>query len=184
MKRIRQAMSGSKTTVAAVAVAIAAVGGGAYAAIPNSTTGVITGCRDASGGLRVIDKQAGAICPAGTTQLEWNQQGRTGPTGPVGARGTPGPAYFVRVGANDSDANRSTPRTTIRTWNYGDVIWIYLPQLDTARCAISATPVSDAAGASVKRMTAHYDTWIGLRTHVNGTASRMAVDATIACPET
>lgn len=72
----------------AVLIVFAALVGGlavAYAAIPDSGTGVITGCYKNNGGdLRVIDAQAGATCPGGYTQLTWNQ---TGPAGPPGLSG-------------------------------------------------------------------------------------------------
>jgi hypothetical protein len=52
----------------------------AFAAIPHSATGVITGCRhNSTGALRVIDAEAGATCAGNETQLTWNQ---TGPAGP------------------------------------------------------------------------------------------------------
>lgn len=54
----------------------------AFASIPHSTSGQITGCYSArSGALRVIDAQAGQTCARGETQISWNQ---TGPQGPVG----------------------------------------------------------------------------------------------------
>lgn len=73
----------------------------ASAAIPDSNTGVVTGCYSAArrgpveaGSLRVIDAQAGQQCLAGERQLTWNRDGRPGPqglTGPSGAVGAPGP---------------------------------------------------------------------------------------------
>ena len=62
-----------------------------YAAIPNSSTGVITGCySQVSGALRVIDAQAGQTCNATERTLPWNQTGPTGPTGPQGPQGEKG----------------------------------------------------------------------------------------------
>ena len=53
--------------------------GPAMAAIPDSTTGVYTGCYvnagSAAGKLRVIDAEGGAVCPGGETQVEWNEAG-------------------------------------------------------------------------------------------------------------
>ena len=73
------------------------MGGTAYAAIPNSSTGVITGCYPTLlGNLRVIDAQAGQRCNLLEKQLIWNQAGAPGPkgdpgaTGPAGAVGPPG----------------------------------------------------------------------------------------------
>jgi hypothetical protein len=77
--------------VALAAVALAAVlGGGAYAAIPDSS-GVIHGCYDnQSGKLRVFDSEEGhsKACGNGETSLSWNQQG---PQGVPGPQGPPGP---------------------------------------------------------------------------------------------
>jgi len=72
--------------------ALALIGAGvSSAAIPDSTTGVITACR-ANGQLRMIDKQAGTNCYAWEAQLQWNAQGPIGATGPAGATGPQGPA--------------------------------------------------------------------------------------------
>jgi len=57
---------------AAASMVLIGVGTAAYAAIPNSSTGVITGCRNNStGALRVIDYQAGTRCKSGETTLNW-----------------------------------------------------------------------------------------------------------------
>lgn len=79
--------------LAGVAV-LALIGAGvASAAIPDSSTGVITGCYQTSGGtLRVINKQGGAACYAWETELPWNQTGPAGATGATGATGPQGPA--------------------------------------------------------------------------------------------
>lgn len=71
-----------RTTVllAAAAVVTTTAGGVAYAAIPSSTSGTISGCYvtttgPTKGALKVIDAQAGATCPAGTAPLTWNVKG-------------------------------------------------------------------------------------------------------------
>jgi hypothetical protein len=70
-----------------VAVALTAVGGVAYASIPDSA-GVITACRqNVNGGLRLIDPSAGAHCTPAETLVTWNQGGPTGPKGPAGDKG-------------------------------------------------------------------------------------------------
>lgn len=84
----------------AISGVLAVIGTGvAYAAIPDSTTGVITACRSSIGQLKVIDKQAGASCSIyGETEMFWNQSGpagatgATGATGPQGSPGVAGPA--------------------------------------------------------------------------------------------
>ena len=62
-----------------------------YAAIPNSTTGVINGCYEKHTGLlRVIDVQAGRSCTRWETPISWSQAGAPGEPGPAGAAGAPG----------------------------------------------------------------------------------------------
>ena len=58
----------------------AAVG---FSAIPGNG-GVISGCYDQKGVLRVIDADAGQTCGSKETPLNWNQTGQPGPTGPRG----------------------------------------------------------------------------------------------------
>jgi hypothetical protein len=84
--------SGRRGVVAAVlVVAAAAVGGIAYASIPDSN-GVIHGCyRPTTGNLIVATSGKG--CEDGWTPLDWNQTGPTGlagPTGPTGVTGATG----------------------------------------------------------------------------------------------
>jgi hypothetical protein len=71
---------------------LAAVGGIAYATIPDEN-GVIHGCRNnGSGSLRVIDSASQSCTPA-ETALDWNQ------LGPKGDKGDPGgvlDVYFNR----------------------------------------------------------------------------------------
>jgi hypothetical protein len=73
--------------VIAAAVAILVAGAGvAYATIPDGA-GVIHGCYDKKGNLRVVDPSAGGACTGGETALDWSQ---TGPQGPPGQNGTNG----------------------------------------------------------------------------------------------
>jgi hypothetical protein len=65
------------------------IGGGtaAVAAIPSTSTGLITGCVNMDPAvLRVIDYQAGKRCTRKEKQVSWNQRG------PAGAKGAAGPA--------------------------------------------------------------------------------------------
>ena len=71
------------------AVLLAAASGIAYAAIPG-TDGVIHGCINASGQVRVIDPSAGGSCSTGESALNWNVSGAKGPTGLQGAPGPTG----------------------------------------------------------------------------------------------
>jgi hypothetical protein len=74
------------------AATMAAVGGVAYATIPDSN-GVIHGCYTTKGGiLRVIDTSVGQSCTSFETPITWNQKGPKGDTGPQGLRGDAGPA--------------------------------------------------------------------------------------------
>src|SRR5262245_17200612 len=63
------------------------VGGIAYAAIPG-TDGMIHGCYDKTGALRVSDKG----CARGEKAISWDQHGTggAGTSGPTGARGASG----------------------------------------------------------------------------------------------
>jgi hypothetical protein len=71
---------------AAVAAVVAiVVGGVAAASIPDSGTGVITGCYQRSTGrLRVIDAEAGDRCSRTESPITWNQSGPQGEPGPAG----------------------------------------------------------------------------------------------------
>jgi hypothetical protein len=72
------------------AAALAVVGGVAWAGIPGGD-GVIHGCYDSGGNLKVVD--SGSACPRSYTALTWNQtgpQGIQGPQGIAGPKGDPG----------------------------------------------------------------------------------------------
>jgi Collagen triple helix repeat (20 copies) len=76
-----------------LAALLVALGGAAYAAIPDSS-GVINGCYDnVSGELRVFDSDDGEPkgCTRKETQLDWSRQGPQGPPGPQGPQGATGP---------------------------------------------------------------------------------------------
>ena len=78
---------------AATATAIVVSSSFAIAAIPNSSTKVITGCYlKTTGTLRVVDKQANKTCKTTEIELSWNQQGVKGDTGQQGLVGLTGPA--------------------------------------------------------------------------------------------
>ena len=81
-----------------VTASVVLAGGVAVAAIPSTSTGLISGCRNVrTGALRVIDYQAGKRCiPTTERPLTWNAKGVAGPrglqgiAGPVGAKGATG----------------------------------------------------------------------------------------------
>ena len=77
------------TLVGLSLLAVGVVGGLVYAAIPG-TNGVIQGCYDGGGNVKVVDALP---CPKGYTALQWNAQGvkgDKGDTGATGATGAPG----------------------------------------------------------------------------------------------
>ena len=78
------------TPVGLSLLAVGVVVGLAYGAIPGAN-GVIQGCYDSGGNVKVVDALP---CPKGYTPLQWNQQGVKGDTGlqgPIGPMGVPGP---------------------------------------------------------------------------------------------
>lgn len=78
--------------VAAGAVGIATLGGGAFALAAIETTGTINGCYDGQGRLRVLTSSTDK-CGRFEQAISWNKQGPMGPigeTGPQGEPGTPG----------------------------------------------------------------------------------------------
>ena len=90
------------TAIGACAVLMLS-GGAAYAASSSTvvSSGIIHGCvsRRVSNGTRLLMmRDASRSCPRATTDLDWNQQGptgpkgATGPAGPTGATGPQGPA--------------------------------------------------------------------------------------------
>jgi hypothetical protein len=85
----------------------------AYAAIPNSSTGIITGCYKTSGTgagqLRVIDAQAGKTCATGEAKLTWSQRGPTGPKGPAGVGGPTGPRGATGPGGSQGPTGARGP---------------------------------------------------------------------------
>jgi hypothetical protein len=83
--------------VAAAAGAIAATvaGGVAWAAIPGPG-GVIQGCYDSGGNVKVVEALP---CPRNYTPFQWNQQGLQGLQGLTGDKGEPGAAGSDGVGA-------------------------------------------------------------------------------------
>ena len=97
-------------TSALIGAAVATIvvsGSIAIAAIPDSTTKIITGCyKKTNGELRIIDKAAKGACNAKTeVELGWNQQGVKGDAGSAGLPGIPGkdgggtPAMYDATGA-------------------------------------------------------------------------------------
>jgi hypothetical protein len=73
--------------LAGAATVIVLGGGVAWAAIPATPGGVIQGCYDSGGNVKVVEAPP---CPRGYTALPWNQQGPQGIQGPKGEKGDKG----------------------------------------------------------------------------------------------
>ena len=93
---------------AGVVCVLGVVGVGyAFGAIPG-TGGVIQGCYDSGGNLKVVNALP---CPKGSTALSWNQTGPTGPpgetgaTGASGATGAPGPSNLAALQGSPCTVN-------------------------------------------------------------------------------
>jgi hypothetical protein len=86
---LRRFGSKRRAVLAAGVVCVLGVVGVGYAfgAIPG-TGGVIQGCYDSGGNLKVVNALP---CPKNSTALSWNQTGPTGATGETGATGATGP---------------------------------------------------------------------------------------------
>lgn len=100
-----------------LAVALVVGGGTAFASIPDSQ-GIIHGCYDSGGNLKVIDTAVTASCPRGYSELDWDQTGPAGAQGPQGPQGPAGPAGAA--GANGSTVLSGTGAPSDTTGNNGD----------------------------------------------------------------
>lgn len=83
--RFRTKLALGVLLIGVVALGVAAVA----AAIPNAD-GVIQGCYNQTGRLRVVENAT--QCHAAETALTWHQRGPRGPAGPQGLKGEPGVA--------------------------------------------------------------------------------------------
>ena len=93
MSQIRKLRPSPGTAIAGAALLVA-LGGAAFAAIPDSG-GIIHACYQKSDGhLRTV--QSESECRNSENALRWNQQGPTGPQGPPGPPG-PGDAEVVTL---------------------------------------------------------------------------------------
>jgi hypothetical protein len=133
---------------AAIATAMA-TGGAAIASIPDSTTGVITGCYDSgSGALRVTDTTTGSppACRSTDKQLPWNQRGPVAPAGlrgPAGPEGPPGPnlTYWIRLNASGGTIASSGSNVYGGLWDTGGYYIGVSGGPDLTKCATQVTPV-------------------------------------------
>jgi type VI secretion system secreted protein Hcp len=98
--------------VAAVAVGGAAALGAtvaAAAALSAPAEGVIHGCYDRRGNLRIIDPANESCNIKGETPISWNQQGPQGPAGPQGVPGAQGPQGLPGVAGPAGPAGAAGP---------------------------------------------------------------------------
>jgi hypothetical protein len=87
---VRLRLTRSRVAILVVLAALLGAGVG-YAAIPHSTTGVISGCYEKNTGLlRVINAQDGKSCTRFEAPLTWSQQGPQGVPGLRGLQGEQG----------------------------------------------------------------------------------------------
>jgi hypothetical protein len=121
-------LSRLRTGVPAVLAMLALSAGLVTASIPNSLTGVISGCYAKSGGtLRVIDAQAGETCKKGELPVFWNQTGPPGPTGAPGEEGPPGPpgpASLTALAGTECVRQNATSGTVVVTVGNDDSVTI------------------------------------------------------------
>ena len=129
-------MKGKLIRPALVALAIVgtllAVGGIAYATIPDGG-GVIHGCYQKNQGtLRVIDNGTTQTCSSSETPLNWSQTGPQGPQGAQGPQGSQGPqgpsgsshAYSTSNEASQTLISPNSNTITKLTHPAGDyVVW-------------------------------------------------------------
>lgn len=154
----------------------------AWATIPSSTDGVITGCyRNGrnDGQLRVIDAEAGAQCKRTETQITWNQQG---PTGPAGADGTDGSdGEDGQDGQDGQDGAPGIPGTVVAiptaalTVTLTDGAWTDLP---------GVVANFDIAPGTTATVIARYNTVVNpASTAIAFPDIRFVVDGTSMLPE-
>ena len=70
---------------AGLTVALVAAGGTAFAAVSSipDSSGMVHGCYDSGGNVKVINTSPTSACPRGYAPLNWSQTGPRGPAGPV-----------------------------------------------------------------------------------------------------
>lgn len=109
---MKSVLTKRKLSVLAAAAALLAVAAGvSYGAIP-SATGVISACKSAAGGIKLIDAESGELCPGPGQLVEWNEQGPMGPAGPAGPQGAPGPSDgYVEVVEDSAIPGTGQPKT-------------------------------------------------------------------------
>jgi hypothetical protein len=151
----------------AAAIAVLIIGAGvAYATIPDSA-GVIHGCYDKNGQLRVIDSP-GEACKKHETSLDWGQTGPQGPQGTPGAPGVPGaqgpqgprgdagpPGLRARAwiagfpGGTQIDVNRSVNVVSVVKFQPGEYCVHLDSAIDPTKTIALVTPVTSGSGVKL-----------------------------------
>jgi hypothetical protein len=183
-----------RRSVVALATAAAAVtaAGAAYASIPDSTTGIISSCYNAtSGAVRVIDDPSHGstpTCPSTEKPLVWNQIGRTGPTGMRGPQGPPGPnnMHWIKTDAAGNTTGKSDSGATV--YNGTAYTYFTIPNVDPSKCAITvqATNVmfSDGPITTSYQLYGAYVYARAQQMHPNGTLDwypKTGLDVILGC---
>lgn len=107
---MRNHLSRRALVLSVATLALAAGAGVAYATIPTSGSGVISGCYEKRLGiLRVIDAEAGKTCTQYETPISWNQGGPKGPPGDKGPTGDKGPHGDPGVAGDPGPAGDKGP---------------------------------------------------------------------------
>lgn len=84
-----------------------------FAAIPHSTTGIISACRaNSDGAMRVIDAQAGAVCEETETAINWASAGDGDSTHSASLRLEPNPGDATNYVMNPARSRNIVQVTT------------------------------------------------------------------------
>jgi hypothetical protein len=110
-------------------LAVLAGGSVAFGAIPGPD-GVIKGCYDNSGYVKVID--SAATCNAGSTPISWNQKGPKGDAGPNNL-------YWARLNPDGTLLAKNAPVQYNGNWGAGKY-YLGFTGVDMTKCAITVTP--------------------------------------------
>lgn len=142
--------------VAGVLAAVVVIAGAALAAIPDSSSGVISSCLGPTGNVRVIDAQAGQACTSPERPLAWNVKGPAGPAGPPGPAGGSDPIAALHptdlvepfgVVTSDSQVFSLVHTETFDVTTAGFVT-TYLHGIDTVDSDATCASTSFGAGQS------------------------------------
>ena len=164
----------SRWIAGGAAVAVLAGGGIAYAAIPDSGTGVFHACMlNNVGTVRLIDPSRSDLRGRCDTRLEtevmWNAQGQPGPAGPKGDPGEPGPKGDTGTPGPKGDTGPQGPAgvsgfsvaiaifSTVGTGNAEDVG--AFAQCPTGKVAIGGGMSEGAPGVYITESYPDFDKW-------------------------